>query len=142
MQLTRFSDYALRLMMIVASKKGALVTIEEAALAYGISRAHLMKVSQLLVKRGFLVSVRGRSGGLALSGPAAQISIGDIVRATETDFAIVECMKLGNLCRITPACRLRGILGKALAEFLTVLDGHSLEELVMRPEEFGLPAAA
>lgn len=142
MQLTQFSDYALRLMMVVASKKGELITIEEAAVTYGISRAHLMKVAQLLVRQGFLISVRGRSGGLTLSRPPASILIGDIVRATETDFAMVECMQRGNRCKITPACRLRGILGDAVAAFLTVLDRFSLEDLLLSPEDFGFPAAA
>ncbi len=44
MQLTRFSDYALRVLMFAHAADGRLVTIEEMADAYGVSRAHLMKV--------------------------------------------------------------------------------------------------
>lgn len=140
MQLTRFSDYGLRLMMMAAANGERRITIEETARAYDISRAHLMKVAQLLVREGFLKAVRG--GGLTLARPAEAITIGAVVRATESDFAIVECMGPGNQCRITPACRLRGVLGEALGAFLQVLDRHTLAELVLRPEDFGFPQAA
>lgn len=142
MQLTRFSDYGLRLMMMAAANSERRITIEETARAYDISRAHLMKVAQLLVREDFLKASRGRSGGLSLARPAETITIGALVRATETDFAIVECMGPGNQCRITAGCRLRGVLGKALGAFLEVLDSHTLAELVLRPEDFGFPKAA
>jgi Rrf2 family nitric oxide-sensitive transcriptional repressor len=142
MQLTRFSDYGLRLMMMAAAHADRRITIEETARAYDISRAHLMKVAQLLVREGFLKASRGRSGGLSLARPAEEITIGAVVRATETDFAIVECMGLGNQCRITRGCRLRGVLGEALGAFLEVLDRHTLAALTLSPEDFGFPRAA
>ena len=142
MQLTRFSDYGLRLMMMAAANGERRITIEETARTFDISRAHLMKVAQLLVREGFLKAVRGRGGGLVLARPAEDITIGAVVRATESDFAIVECMGSGNPCRITPACRLRGVLGEALGAFLKVLDRHTLAELVLRPEDFGFARAA
>ncbi|MCA1968500.1 MAG: Rrf2 family transcriptional regulator [Rhizobium sp.] len=142
MQLTRFSDYGLRLMMMAAANGERRITIEETARTFDISRAHLMKVAQLLVREGFLKAARGRGGGLTLARPAESITIGAVVRATESDFAIVECMGFGNQCRITPACRLRGVLGEALGAFLKVLDRHTLAELVLRPEDFGFARAA
>ena len=142
MQLTRFSDYGLRLMMMAAANGERRITIEETARAHDISRAHLMKVAQLLVREGFLKAVRGRGGGLTLARPAETITIGAVVRATESDFALVECMGSGNQCRITPGCRLRGVLGEALHAFLQVLDRHTLAELVLRPEDFALSRAA
>ena len=142
MQLTRFSDYGLRLMMMAAANGERRITIEETARTFDISRAHLMKMAQLLVREGFLKAARGRGGGLTLARPAESITIGAVVRATESDFAIVECMGSGNQCRITPACRLRGVLGEALGAFLKVLDRHTLAELVLRPEDFGFARAA
>lgn len=142
MQLTRFSDYGLRLMMMAAAHGDRRITIEETARAYDISRAHLMKVAQLLVREGFLKASRGRSGGLSLARPAETITIGAVVRATESDFAVVECMGSGNQCRITRGCRLRGVLGEALGAFLNVLDRHTLAELTLAPEDFGFLRAA
>ena len=113
MQLTTFSDYALRVLTYAHAAGDRLVTIEEMAGSYRISRAHLMKVVNALTRGGYLTAVRGRSGGLKLARPAAEIGLGDVVRATEPDFALVECFSTGNQCvdrRMLPvaACAHRG----------------------------------
>ena len=61
MRLTHFSDYALRVLMYAAAQGDRLITIEETANVYGISRNHLMKVANQLTRAGYLKAVRGRS---------------------------------------------------------------------------------
>lgn len=146
MRLTHFSDYALRLMMYAAvrqeQRKDQLVTIEETAALYGLSRAHLMKVANQLTRAGFLKATRGRNGGLSLAKKPEKIRLGDVVRATEPDFALVECFESGNQCLITPRCRLRGILHEAMGAFMGVLDGRTLADLMLSPADFGIKGAA
>lgn len=143
MRLTQFTDYALRLMMFAATHNERLITIEQAAEAYGISRNHLMKVANHLTREGYLKAVRGRSGGLTLARPPADIGLGAVVRTTEPDFAIVECFGKDTSCRLTPACRLKGIVGRALGAFMAELDQYSLADLAIDPTLFGFehPAA-
>jgi Rrf2 family nitric oxide-sensitive transcriptional repressor len=141
MRLTNFSDYALRLLMYAAARDGRLVTIEETAGVYGISRAHLMKVASQLTRAGFLNATRGRSGGLALAKPAGRIRLGAVLRATEPDFDLVECFAPGNQCRLTPRCRARGALQEALSAFLETLDRYTLADVMLAPEDFGLRSA-
>lgn len=136
MQLTMFSDYALRVLMFTHAADGRLVTIDEIAGSYDISRAHLTKVVNALTRTGFLEAVRGRSGGLRLAKPADQIVLGEIVRATEPDFALVECFATGNQCVITKCCKLQGVLDEALQAFLSVLDHYTLESVSLRPKDF------
>jgi len=138
MQLTKFSDFALRVLMFAHASDDRLVTIEEMAKAYGISRAHLMKVVNALTKAGYLKAVRGRSGGLQLARPADKIRLGDVVRATEPNFAIVECFATGNQCVLARCCRLSGVLDEALTAFLTVLDQRTLHSIALQPQDFGL----
>ena len=142
MRLTDFSDYSLRVLLYAAARDGQLITIEEAAQVYGISRAHLMKVANQLTRAGFLRAVRGRSGGLTLAKTPAQIRLGDVLRTTEPDFALVECFRSENRCLITPRCRLRGALKEALAAFVGTLDRYTLADLLLRPEDFGIQPAA
>lgn len=66
MRLTNFSDYALRMLMYTASAGGRLITIEEAARAFNVSKTHLKKVANTLTRGGYLKAIRGRSGGLVL----------------------------------------------------------------------------
>src|SRR5262249_20746161 len=111
MHLTLHSDYALRLLMLLAMEPDELHTIEEIARRYRVSRNHLMKVAQALAQGGFIESLRGRGGGLRLARPAASINLGAVVRATEDGFTLVECFgEAENNCVVAPACGLRGPL--------------------------------
>jgi Rrf2 family transcriptional regulator, nitric oxide-sensitive transcriptional repressor len=134
MYLTNHTDYALRLLMLLAIEPDKLHTIEETALRYGISRNHLMKITQTLVQADFIESLRGRGGGLRLARAAESINLGAIVRATEDSFALVECFdREHNTCIIASACGLRGPLEEALQAFLAVLNRYSLDDLVKSP---------
>jgi Rrf2 family transcriptional regulator, nitric oxide-sensitive transcriptional repressor len=126
MRLTRYTDYALRVLMFVGARGEQVSTIAEIARAYGISRDHLMKIVQELGRAGYLRNVRGRSGGILLARPAREIVVGEVVRRTESDLELVEC----SSCVIAPACGLTGVLSKALHAFLTTLDGYTLEDLL------------
>ena len=134
MRLTLHTDYALRLLMLLTIEPDELHTIEEIARRYDISRNHLMKVTQTLAQAGFIDSLRGRGGGLRLARPAAEIRLGDVVRATEDGFDLVECFdRERNRCVVAPACGLRGPLEEALVAFLATLDQYTLADLVARP---------
>ncbi|WP_420145189.1 Rrf2 family transcriptional regulator [Sphingobium sp.] len=129
MQLTRYTDYAMRVLVHVAARdEGGLSSIQEIADVYGVSKDHLKKVAQDLGQAGFLDTVRGRNGGLRLGRPADQISIGQIVRHTETGFDLVDC----SSCLIAPACTLPRILNEATRAFLTVLDRYTLADILSR----------
>ena len=126
MKLTRYSDYAVRVLMHLAARPDRLASIGEMAGTYRISHNHLMKVVHDLRKQGYLDAVRGRSGGVRLARPAEQIGIGEIVRHTEGGFELVDCAS----CVIARACSLTGALHEALAAFMAVLDSYTLADLV------------
>lgn len=128
MRLTRYTDYAMRVLLYLAARPDRLCSISEIAGAYGISQNHLMKVVSDLVGAGYLESVRGRSGGVRLARPPAEINIGAVVRHTEDGFDLVDC----GSCVIAPACGLTGALAQALSAFMKVLDGYTLESLTSR----------
>lgn len=131
MRLTVYTDYALRLLMYLAVKDDGLATIAEVAGSYGISKNHLMKVAHQLGMAGYVDTVRGRGGGLRLAKPVAAINLGDVVRHTEPDMALVSCFKpIDGPCAIKPCCVLRRALARAGSAFLDVLDGYSLDDLV------------
>lgn len=125
MRLTQFSDYAWRLLMYVAYRKGQRTTIAEAAAANGISRNHLMKVAQRLAQENFLKPSRGRGGGLILGKPPETITLGDVLRVTEPDFALVGCIA-GDWCLFADRCHVPSALDRALQAFLEVADRQTL----------------
>ncbi|HMO08984.1 MAG TPA: Rrf2 family transcriptional regulator, partial [Paracoccaceae bacterium] len=84
-----------------------------------------------LALAGFVVTLRGRSGGLRLARPAAEVSVGSVVRAFESGVPFAECMETdGGACPLHAACRLRCVFAAALQAFYASLDGVMLAELV------------
>ena len=133
MRLTVQTDYALRMLMHLAVNAGRLSTIAEIAQRYDISKNHLMKVAQTLSGWKIVESVRGRAGGLRLAREPYEITLGSVARPLEAGSALVECFPGGaGACRITPACKLKGVLAEAHEAFFTVLDGYTVEDLVRR----------
>jgi Rrf2 family nitric oxide-sensitive transcriptional repressor len=139
MRLTTFSDYALRVLMYAAAAGDRLITIEETAKVYNISRAHLMKVVNILTRTGYLKGVRGRSGGFTLAKPPEAINLGAVVRATEPDFALVECFATGNHCIITKRCQLPDVLNEALNAFVDTLHRYTLADIMLTRRDFVPP---
>ena len=136
MRLTVFSDYTLRVLMYLALERTRLATIPEIASAYGISENHLMKVVHQLARAGIVESVRGKGGGIRLARAPDEIRLGEIVRASEGDAPIVECLSGDpKACRITSSCRLKGILVSAFDALYDSLDEHTLADLIKRPRE-------
>ena len=126
MKLTRYSDYALRVLMHLAARPDRLASIGEIARTYRISHNHLMKVVHDLRKAGFVAATRGRTGGIRLARMPEDVTIGEVIRHTEGGFDLVDC----GSCVIAPACALTGALHEALRAFMAVLDGYSLADLV------------
>jgi len=136
MRLTLQTDYALRMLMYLAIHRGRPCRVTDVAAEYGISRNHLLKVALRLGRLGYLTTARGRTGGIALALSPEDISLGDVVRQMEDGLALVECMRRdGGLCVISPACRLKGVVGKALQAFLAVFDDITLADIAKNRSE-------
>lgn len=132
MRLTTMTDYALRLLIFLGQHPDRLCTNSEVAQAYGISEAHLTKITHQLGQGGWIATVRGKGGGMRLALAPADIMLGELVRAVEPDFYLVECLGNGNACNLTGNCRLTGIFNEALAAFLEQLDRYSLADLLLK----------
>lgn len=134
MRLTRHTDYALRLLLALARQPAGTQKLAEIARQQHVSADHLRKVAQTLVSAGLLRSTRGRGGGVGLARPPAQIRLGAVVRATEQDFALVECLQARpGMCAMARQCALPDPLAAATEAFLGELDRHSLSDLIAVP---------
>lgn len=130
MQLTQFTDYSLRVLIYLARLPApGVATVPEIARHHGISRNHLVKVVHNLACQGFILTTRGKGGGMQLARPPRMIGVGEVVRVTEPHMNLVECFepKL-NECRIVRGCFLKAILHEARRSFMAVLDQYTLAD--------------
>lgn len=130
MRLTQHSDYAMRLLMYVGQHPDRLCTISEVARAYDISEPHLMKVTHRLGQNGWIDTIRGKNGGMRLAKPPKDIRLGAVLRDTETDLALVECLGPNNRCSLSTGCGLTGIVHGALQAFLEYFDQYTLADIL------------
>jgi Rrf2 family transcriptional regulator, nitric oxide-sensitive transcriptional repressor len=141
MRLTLYTDYSLRVLLYLAYNKGKTVTITELADFYKISRNHLVKVVHELGLKGYILTARGKHGGIRLARPAEEINIGEVIRKTEPDFDLLECFnEEANQCVITNVCNLKSLLISAQKNFLGELDKYSLAD-VAKAKSGGVPSA-
>jgi Rrf2 family nitric oxide-sensitive transcriptional repressor len=137
MRLTVYTDYTLRVMIYLTLKfkGGEVATIDEMAQAYGISRSHLMKIVNELSQNGIIVTTRGRAGGARLARAPDQISLGEVVRMAEKDFAVVQChdMAFEAACAVFQACNLKRGMRRAVDAFMHELDKMTFEDAVSAP---------
>lgn len=139
MRMTLHTDYALRMLIYLATGRDSQSTVNDIAQTYGLSRNHLLKVALNLKNMGLVSTSRGRAGGIRLALPPDRINIGKLVRGLEDDLAVVECMRAdGGACVISPACRLKGVVREALNAYLAVFDEYSLADLVVNGESLRL----
>ena len=130
MRLTRFTDYALRVLIYTGLQSESWVTIREISDAYGISKNHLMKVVSLLTRLGYLNARRGPGGGIALASEPSEVNLADVIRDVEDDLELVECFCDGSKCVISPACQLKLVLQQALGAYLDTLRSYTLRDLL------------
>lgn len=131
MQLSRYTDYALRTLIYLHVHHDRLCSIHEIATCYSISQNHLMKIVHRLGKQGFIKTLRGRNGGLTLNKDAGSIKLGDIIRNTEEDETYVKC----DQCLIQCTCNLPAFLIEAMNNFYKTLNQYSLNDLFKNPKQ-------
>lgn len=129
MQLDKFTDYGLRVLIYLRVSGERRASVSEIAAKFSLSEHHLSKVATALAAEGFIVSTRGRAGGLSLARAATDIAVGDVVRRLTRNTSVAECFAGNGACMITPSCGLRAPLAQAQEAFFAVLDGYTLEEV-------------
>lgn len=133
MQLTRHTDFSLRVLIYLSlNKKEELVTINEISEHFEILKNHLTKVVHHLAQKGYVETIRGKNGGIRLAKNPADIRLGDVVQAMEMNLDMIDCSK--PLCPLINNCKLKRILNEAKQSFLIILNNYTIEDLNTEPE--------
>lgn len=133
MQITRFTDLGLRVLMYLSmgERDTARATITELAERLAVSRNHLVKVVHRLAQLGLVATTRGKGGGMALARPADQYRLGDVVRALEDNPSLIDCG--APPCVLARNCQLKSALDDALQAFFERLNQYTLADAVRAP---------
>lgn len=141
MQLNRFTDLGIRVLMYLGSIEGPSVTIARLAEDLQVSKNHLVKVVHFMAQQQWLLTSRGKSGGIALAKRPEDYAIGNVVRVLEQNSVngerLINCQQ--PPCVLLPACGLPFILQQALEQFYQFLNQYNLADVVTQPVASILP---
>lgn len=123
------TDYGMRVLLYLAYKPEQ-TPVETIAEAYGISKDHLVKVVQQLVRLGYVRSQSGRFGGVRLARRAEEIEVSKVISDFEGRNGVLPCVGEPTACVLEPGCVLRNLLMKAESAFYGTFDGVTLADLI------------
>lgn len=132
MQLTGFTDLALRIVMRLAVLEEETATTASLADQLHVRATHAAKVVTALHKLGVVETRRGRTGGLRLAEGAGELSVGWLVRELEGSREVVDC-EGADPCPLRGGCRLRTALRDAQEAFFAALDPLTVDDVSAPP---------
>ena len=131
MQLSKFTDYSFRSLIYLANKKDTLSTVDELAKHLEISENHLKKIIHKLAKTNYIISIKGRGGGLKLGMAPEDINLGEVLKITEDNLNIVQCFSSANCCPfMSSGCALKGIISNSLEKFIEEFSKYTLKDIL------------
>lgn len=131
MQLSKFSDYSFRALIYLAQHQERLCTVDELSQNLKTSEHHMKKVIHQLAQTDYMTSIKGRGGGLKLAMAPSDINLGEVLRLTETNLDLVECLTPSGTCPLmSSGCRLKKISSLALERFMEEFSRYTLADLL------------
>ena len=135
MKLSTKGRYGLRAAVDLALyAKDEPLSINTIAAKEGLSESYLEQLFAKLKKAGIVHSMRGTNGGYQLSRPAAQISVGDVLRALEGDMAVVDCPDNESECAKYGSCVTKYVWKRINNSINDAMDSMTLEEIIVNSQ--------
>lgn len=128
MKLSLYTDNSLKVLLYVASHRDHRCTRLEIANYFNLAVEPLRKVIHQLHLWGYIHTFAGRSGGIELAKPAAEINLGVLIKQTEKQISLFDCK--GQQCRLLPSCSLNRVLHQAQQCFFAELQRYTLADLL------------
>ena len=138
--LTNKAKYGLRAMCALQGGEGRWMQAHAIARRANVPEKFLEAILVELRRAGFVQSRRGHLGGHALAKPAAEIMVGDLIRAIDGPLAPVRCASMTAYepcsdCSDPEHCAVRELMRETRAALSGVLDHYSLAALTERTRQ-------
>lgn len=130
MHLSKFTDYSFRILIFLGHNQNGLFTVDELSSILNLSPHHTKKVIYKLSKNDYVVSLKGRNGGIKLVKDPSEINLRDVFEKSGENLNIIECFSENNTCNIKNNCKLKPILNQSLEFFLLSLSKYTLKDIL------------
>ena len=131
MYLPKFTDYSFRILMYLGNNPDKLSTVDELSSILGLSTHHVKKIVYKLSTNNYILSLKGRNGGIKLGMDPKDINLGKLLEITEDNLDILECFSIeNNTCSLNNCCKLKPIINDALESFKLELSKYTLDDIL------------
>lgn len=131
MYLSKFTDYSFRILIYLGHHPNELFTVDELSAILNLSTHHIKKIIYKLAKNGYILSSKGRNGGIKLVMDPRDINLGDLLEVTEDNLNIVECFSDdNNTCNLNGSCKLKSVINDALNSFKLEFGEYTLADIL------------
>lgn len=134
MQLTREGDYAVRVIVDLASRPpGEMVRTDDLSRGTGVPRAYLAKIIQILSRAGFVRTRQGPTGGVSLLKDPAATTLRQIVEAVEGPIYLNRCLVRPGECSRDSFCTVHPVWARVQSLLIRELDAVTAKDLAGVP---------
>lgn len=131
LKLSKKAEYAILAMQFLAENPGNKLNAKEIASSLGLSFEFLSKTMQSLMKSGLVDSVQGVKGGYSITKSSGDISLMEIINATDEKIGIVDCMNNNDEeCSRYQHCSIKNPMSKIQKLIDDVFINTSIADLV------------
>ncbi len=133
MRISKKGEYALRALAAMAREPKSW-RIEELSARENIPIKFLEQILLTLRHAGIVASKRGVGGGCALSRPASEISVGEVIRILDGPLAPIPCAaerpSQRCSCPDPRTCPVRALMTRVRRDLGELLDSQSIEDML------------
>lgn len=141
MDITRRSDYACRILRALCAREGEFRSVAEIAREEDVPYSFARSIQHDLVKAGLLRTERGVRGGVALAVDCADVTLYDVMTATQNKLGVSPCSQDPSYCEKSARCQYHGVWCKADAMLADYFKSISLADLFAEQREAHMAAS-
>lgn len=130
MDISRKTDYALRMLSMLVQDEDALLSVRAAAEQVGVPYSFARSIQHGLVQAGIVESLRGVRGGMRLKVDPDKVTIREIVEAVQGPMTINDCTTPEGECPRKSNCCYHPIWAGTQALVYSYLDSITLDDVV------------
>ena len=137
LKFSKKTDYAIILLTHLGEAEDP-VSAQEVATHYKLPYPMVANILKQLVSSGLIVSTRGQRGGYVLDRSADEINLSEIIKATDSNFELVECVHDEELCKVHQYCPTRRPLIALHYKILQFVEETALSSIIRDSQPINL----
>ena len=130
-------DYGVRILVHLASlPENSVVKGSEISKARHVPEKFLFQISNDLIDKNFIVSIRGPNGGYSLKRSPSEISIAEVIQGLNKTMAPVSCIEFPDLCQISGQCSQQDMWSDVEQALVSKLETITVQDLADKDKAF------